>query len=79
VAGKYSVVLGAPSDEFCQDCGAGTYSAAGAAVCTDCEAGKFSAAIGATTVDTCLDFLDSVCRLFESSSLLAPRASSLLP
>jgi hypothetical protein len=31
---------------FCDECPAGTYSAAGASVCTDCEAGKFKEVAG---------------------------------
>ncbi len=45
-AGKYSGWTAQTSPAACFDCGAGTYSLAGAALCTNCEAGKYKATAG---------------------------------
>jgi hypothetical protein len=58
-----------PTD--CVSCGAGTFSAAGAATCTDCDVGKYSTTTGATASSTCLD-----CNAGPNSGLTTATAGS---
>ncbi|GMH57924.1 hypothetical protein TrST_g5907 [Triparma strigata] len=51
-AGKKQAAAGQSS---CQDCGAGTYSDAGATSCLNCPTGRFSADTGANNIDLCAD------------------------
>jgi len=51
-AGKFSAAEGATVASTCENCLAGTYSAAGASVCTNCAAGKFFGSSGQTN-DVC--------------------------
>ena len=52
-AGTYSTEVGATSAASCKECGAGTYSGAGAGSCGRCAAGTYSAGVGAGSCSQC--------------------------